>query len=446
MRTRLITWTTTVAISFGSLVLTSATMSEAHASNGMALSGYGPVAMSMGGAAVAYDNGNYGAINNPATLGLMKQEKRFEAGVNIMHVDAKTWMSGVDPVDSSAEWFAMPTISYMVKNGRWSYGLGVFTQGGMGADYGRNSFLSTDPNSGIPTGLQDEIGVMIGRLIFPVAFEVTDRLTIGASVDAVYARLTMKQLMPRQALVDMMTPGQQTLGTATADPFTAEALGSANYAHFDFDKLDNWGLGGQVGVTFQATEVLSFGASYQFKTHLADLEADASIQAGVGDIYQSIPGTAKIKDYQWPATLKIGAAYRATDRLLLVADIKHYQWSDVLDTFKIEFKPDEGGYVNVDMYQKWEDQTVYSIGGEYTLNPRVKLRAGFNYGADPVPEKYLQHLAEAITEKHLMLGAGIKVGESGLLDLAYVHAFENTETNTNPLVGLTGSMNQDSFN
>jgi long-chain fatty acid transport protein len=340
----------------------------------------------------------------------------------------------------------MPSVSYVVKNGHWSYGLGVFSQGGMGADYGRSSFLSMDPNSGIATGLPDESAVMIGRLIFPVAFEATDRLSIGASIDAVYGRFTMKQLMPRQALEDMMTPGRQTLGVATADPVTAEGLGSANYAHFDLDNLDNWGFGGQVGLTFKATEALTFGASYQFETHMGDLEADGYIHAGVGDNYQSIPGRAKIKDFQWPATLKLGAAFRATDRLLLVADIKRYNWSDVLDSIKIRFTPDEGGYVNVDMYQKWDDQTVYSIGGEYTLNPRVKLRAGFNYGADPVPEEFLQHLGEAITEKHLMLGAGFKVGQSGQLDLAYTHTFENTETNTHPLVGLTSSMSQDSFN
>ena len=43
----------------------------ASATNGMALSGYGPVAAGLGGASQAYYNGNFGAINNPATLTLM---------------------------------------------------------------------------------------------------------------------------------------------------------------------------------------------------------------------------------------------------------------------------------------------------------------------------------------------------------------------------------------
>lgn len=55
-------------------------------------------------------------------------------------------------------------------------------------------------------------------------------------------------------------------------------------------------------------------------------------------------------------------------------------------------------------------------------------------------------LGEAITEKPPLLDAGIKVGESGQLDLAYVHVFENTECNNNPLVGLTSSLSQNPFN
>ncbi len=420
--------------------------SSTHATNGMALSGYGPISMSLGGAATAYDNGNFGAINNPATLALMEEGRRVEIGANLMNVAAGARIPGGPEADSSASWFLMPSLSYMVKTEDWAYGVGLFTQGGMGMDYGNNSFLSIDPNSAQPTGLPDESEVMVGRLILPVAFNATDRLTLGGSLDVVYASLTMKQLLPQQALIDMLTPGQQTLGVAGVDPQTAEGLANANYAHFDLEKLDNWGFGGQIGLTFRATDALTLGASYQFETSMGDLEGDGRIKAGVGSMYQTISGKARIKDAQWPATIKLGAAWQASQRLLLVADIKRYNWSDVLESLKIRFTPDSGGFVNVDMYQKWKDQTVYSIGAEYVLNPKVKLRGGFNYGANPIPDKYLQHLGGAITEKHLMLGAGIKLGKSGQLDLAYAHTFENTATNSNPLVGLSSSLSQNSFN
>ncbi|AHF05107.1 membrane protein involved in aromatic hydrocarbon degradation [Marichromatium purpuratum 984] len=418
---------------------------EAMATNGMALSGYGAISMGLGGASQAYDTGNYGAINNAATLSLMEEGHRFEIGASLMHIDATTRMSGMPELDSDADWFLMPNLSYVTKQGRWSYGIGAFSQGGMGADYGKDSYLSIDPNSGQPTGLRDHSEVMVGRLILPLAFQATDRLSVGASLDLVYGRMTMQQAMPSQALVDMMTPGQQTLGTARVDPNTAAGLGSANYAHFDFSKLDNWGLGGQIGLTYRATDRLVLGTSYQFETHMGDLDGDGSIQAGVGSNYSTLSGDVKIKDFQWPATFKAGLAFQASDKLLLVADIKHYAWSEVMDALRIRFRPDSGGYVDVDMTQDWDDQWVYSIGMQYSVNDALQLRAGFNYAADPVPEEYLQHLGEAITESHLMLGLGYRISPHQRVDVAYTHAFENEETNTNPLVGLTSSLAQDTL-
>jgi len=422
------------------------------ATNGMALSGYGPVAASLGGASQAYYNGNFGAVNNPATLSLMDAGGRLEVGANVMHVNAQTWDSGERPVSSTAEWFVMPNISYMAKDGNWSYGIGGFSQGGLGADYGTREFLSRTPLTRAPTGLRDKSQLMIGRLIVPMAVQVSDRLSLGGSVDLVYGRLTVEQSMPIWAMLDMMLPPLRTLGVARLHRLSPRtfgrmlATGLPSYGHMDFQNLDSWGYGGQVGLTFKASDTLTLGASYQLETRLADLEGDAGMQLGSGILHTSIPGKARIDDFQWPATLKIGVAYRASDQLLLVADVKRYYWSDVLDTFKVRYAVDGGGQIDVDMNQKWKDQTVYSIGGEYTFNPDLKLRAGFNYGKNPIPSAYLQHLGEAIAEYHLMLGAGWKVADAGELDLAYTHTFKNTETNSSPLVGLSSSLSQDSLN
>ncbi len=422
------------------------------ATNGMALSGYGPVATSLGGASQAYYNGNFGAINNPATLSLTDAGGRLEVGANVMHVNAQTWDTGKRPVSSTAEWFVMPNVSYIRNDGNWSYGIGGFSQGGLGADYGTGTFLSRTPLTGVPTGLRDKSQLMIGRLIFPVAVQASDRLSLGASVDLVYGSLTVEQSMPIWAMMDMMLPPLRTLGVATLrhlSPVTIGRMlgtGLPSYGHMDFQNLNNWGYGGQVGLTFKASDTLTLGASYQLETRLGDLKGDAGMQLGSGVLHTSIPGEARIEDFQWPATLKLGVAYRASDDLLLVADIKRYYWSDVLDTFKVRYAVDAGGHIDVDMYQKWKDQTVFSIGGEYTLNPNVKVRAGFNYGKNPIPSSYLQHLGEAITEYHLMLGAGCKLGEGGDLDLAYTHSFKSSETNSSPLVGLTSSLSQDSLN
>src|SRR5512140_232960 len=113
----------------------------AHATNGMNLEGYGPVAAAMGGASMAYDNGTAAVMNNPATLGLMKEGGRFDAALGMLAPSVNSRVPGAS-VDSSATAFYMPAVGYARKSGQWTYGAGVFSQGGMGTEYAANSFMA----------------------------------------------------------------------------------------------------------------------------------------------------------------------------------------------------------------------------------------------------------------------------------------------------------------
>ena len=64
----------------------------AHATNGMNLEGYGPIATGMGGASMAYDNGTAAMMNNPATLSLMDSNARLDVAFGTLgpNITAKT--------------------------------------------------------------------------------------------------------------------------------------------------------------------------------------------------------------------------------------------------------------------------------------------------------------------------------------------------------------------
>jgi len=76
----------------------------------------------------------------------------------------------------------------------------------------------------------------------------------------------------------------------------------------------------------------------------------------------------------------------------------------------------------------WEDQWVYAIGVEYAFNEMNTLRAGYNYGKNPVPDANLNPLFPAIVEQHVTLGYGLNLGQ-WTVNLAYEHGFENTQVN-----------------
>ena len=61
-----------------------------YATNGMNLDAYGAVAGGMGGASLAYDNGNAAMMNNPATLGLRSEGSRIGLGLTALLPDIKT--------------------------------------------------------------------------------------------------------------------------------------------------------------------------------------------------------------------------------------------------------------------------------------------------------------------------------------------------------------------
>ncbi|MDP2056315.1 MAG: hypothetical protein Q8K35_00975, partial [Thiobacillus sp.] len=144
--------------------------SLAMATNGMIMEGYGPIAAGMGGASMAYDNGSAALANNPATLGLMADGSRLDVMLGFVGPDVTTPMG-----TSRADAFYMPAIGYVKKQGKLAYGAGIYGQGGMGTEYANG----------------DMAQVSVGRVIFPLAYAVTERFNVGGSVDIVWAGMDL---------------------------------------------------------------------------------------------------------------------------------------------------------------------------------------------------------------------------------------------------------------
>lgn len=96
----------------------------------------------------------------------------------------------------------------------------------------------------------------------------------------------------------------------------------------------------------------------------------------------------------------------------------------------------------------WEDQWVFALGAQYEINDSWTVRAGYNYGQNPVPDDTLNPLFPAIVEHHITAGFTYTYHDWDF-DFAFVHAFNNDQTNdgapspTNPFAGTEVSMYQD---
>jgi long-chain fatty acid transport protein len=449
---------------------------EAEATNGMNLEGYGPIATGMGGASFAYLNGTAAMMNNPATLSLIPNGIMLDLAFGSLGPDVSaivTTPMGSMTAESEATAFYMPAFGLFVRKENYGFGIGVFSQGGMGTEYGADSWLA-DPSMGANTaltgGLVNRSEVGVGRVIAPFTYDIDEQWSVGASFDFVWAGMDLQMALSEAQFQNLANPMAQTIGTASGtlvdgfgqfyEPFGGSGIATLYHAYFDFSNENSltgeargYGVAGKVGVVFKANEKVTLGATFHSPTFLGDLETEnaelsmavnADPGAFVGsptgtysDMNLPLTGTVTVKDFEWPWVIGGGVAVEPTEQILLALDVKYIAWSSVMEDFTMTFTADDsaenGGFAGLSMdavlFQEWENQIVLSLGGAYRPIEPLTLRGGFNYGKNPVPDGFLNALFPAIVETHITFGAGYDFDEKMGLNGSFVYGFDKSQEN-----------------
>jgi long-chain fatty acid transport protein len=416
-------------------------------------------------------------INNPATLGLMKSgTSRLDVAIGGLHPDVVTKMAGMPDANSGGDAYYMPAMGYIRKDGKLTWGAGMMAQGGMGTEYGKTSFLSNFQSAGFllsgglggsqgASGMENRTELGIGRLMFPLSYEVADNLLIGGSIDYLWGGLDLQMVMSGAMFAQFTGFGgaaASPLGFANGTMVAAiggflngnanPADDDVNWAQFNFSegtnkmkqKLKTNGWAGNLGFVWKAAPNLTLGGVYHAKTSLKDMSGNGSMVMSVvsdgNPMQMSVAGKLKVINFQWPETFGLGIAYQANDRLLLVADYKHINWSDSMKDFKMQFTAEGNGgmlaglngtVMNATLYQNWKDQNVFMIGGAYKFSPALTLRAGLNLANNPVPNSYMNPLFPATIKNHVTFGFGYAFSPVSSIDFSLTHAPKVTVTNGN---------------
>ena len=390
----------------------------AAATNGMNLEAYGAKAGGMGGASFGYDNGNSALMNNPATLGLRAEGSNLGLGWTLLSPKVNTSMNhpmaGPMNAKSGGDAYHMPSLSFIRKTGQLTYGVGMLAQGGMGTEYGSNSFLSN--GTGLP--MRSEVG--FGRLMLPLAYNVNEALTVAGQVDYVWASMDVQMLMP---------DGSGHVSFSNSSDFTGRTKGNG------------WAY--KLGAHYKVSDTLSIGGAYHSKTDISDLEGSGTFTMFPNAMFPQggqIPTQFKVVDFQWPETFGAGVAWQATPRFMLAADVKRLQWSSSMKTFRLAM--DMGmGFQEGAIPQNWKNQTVFMLGGQYMLTPNVAVRAGINHGKNPVPDNTLNPLFPATVETHYTFGLGWSSGGGHSVAGSVAIAPKVTRTNPNMFgPGMAGTV------
>jgi long-chain fatty acid transport protein len=338
----------------------------ALATNGYFSHGVGMKAKGMGGAGIALAQDAMAGGNNPAGFAFI--ERRVELGVDWFSPDRGAAIIGNGMFGEDVAFDGNDTPSFFIPEFgiAWpmsealALGLSVYGNGGMNTSYTSPIGLFGTTNAGIN---------LSQLFIAPtLAYEFAAGNAIGITFNYAWQSFEatgIENFMGMSSDMDHVTNNDASTST---------------------------GMGFRVGYMGQFSEALSVGAAYQGKTNMSEFEEYAGLFAEKGD-------------FDIPSSYTAGFAFK-TCMATLAFDYAHINYSEVAaianpaNSDMIPMGEDEGPGFG------WEDMDVFKLGVIYAAREDLDLRAGFNYGAQPIPagETLFNVLAPGVVESHYTFG------------------------------------------
>jgi long-chain fatty acid transport protein len=333
--------------------------SQALATNGMRMIGFGPVQNAMGGVSAAVGLDAASVLSNPATMSLQQGRVDFGATWFQPEVDYRAvGAASGNRIDSDRGPSPVPALGLVVPAGeKFRFGLGAYGVAGMGVDFQQDLLGSVT---------QSSYSQM--RFTPGVSYQVNELLAVGVTANLMYAQMEFSAVTT--------PPGGPMSPPAQSSHMAASAFGG----------------GATLGVIVSPREDLRFGAAYETRSWFQDFEFHR-------------PGGHDTLDFDQPQSALVGLAYSPWKPLLLAADVQWIRWSETNGTGQPRFDAESAA---LPWNLNWDDQVVYKLGVQYTLPRMVMLRAGYNYGKSPVdPGRSFENVAfPAIAEHHVTVGIG----------------------------------------
>lgn len=444
-----------------------------YAQSGTRLVGFDAKSLGRGGTSIGVFDGGELMMTNPAGLSFVNQSM-----LNVdfsMMFPALHFQNKLNNVDGDKNIFPLPSASYVnsCQESNFTWGVGFFTAGGMGADYKLNHAL-------YGTWKQEyhsKLASMQGGL--SAAYKFNEHFSFGASVHLVYSMLefSMPFAMNPLAMQGLAMPGM-TFGQIFAAP---NSMGGFGYdevvAAAKMSDLSGIGFNAKVGFAYKPNDKFSFGASFTLPTNITYSGGKASMdmtqqlndafakavmgamsqgmtqaaaqayvmgmftQLGV-DMSKGVAATYDLDvDLTFPGSLGIGASYKVTDCFVLAADVEYLLWKYAFNGMTLKLtngsnsnvnKMLGGTAMNIEFPMNWENSVMLKVGGEYLATKDLTLRLGYTYNSNPVPEATVFPIFPAIVENHVMAGLSYKVSAPLTINAAFEMALNNSLKASSP--------------
>ncbi|HHE9514763.1 TPA: porin [Haemophilus influenzae 10810] len=281
---------------------------------------------------------------------------------------------------------------------------------GMNVNFGLKSEYDDSYDAGIFGGKTDLSAI---NLNLSGAYRVTEGLSLGLGVNAVYAKAQVER--NAGTIADSVQDGQvKTALTVLAKPFKEldKHLSSKDKSVVSLQDRAAWGFGWNAGVMYQFNEANRIGLAYHSKVDIDFTDRTAtSLEAGVIGAGKKGNLTFTLPDY-----LELSGFHQLTDKLAVHYSYKYTHWSR-LTKLNASF---ENGKKAFDKELQYSNNSRVALGASYNLYEKLTLRAGIAY--DQAASRHQRSAAIPDTDRTwYSLGATYKFTPNLSVDLGYAY-------------------------
>ena len=395
---------------------------EAGWAQGHLMHGVGPVNSSMGGAGVALPNESLGALAfNPALIAEVQGNQMsfatefFKDGLRVASRLGR--LSGT--TDPTRQLATSPAFGWMLRkpDGKLALGFGLLGIGGFRTDYPQDSanVLLLPPPDGFGRIYTD---YAVAKIPVAFAYQITPKLSAGGSLNVYQAVLSILPLPVAEP--DLSASGNTYLPSAAAG-------------------VARFGIGGQFGFVFKASDIVSVGASVNTYQKFRKFEWNSTVANPELPSY----GTHRELTFRLdgPPSITFGAGLKPNPKTMVAIDGQWTKFDDV-EGF--------GGPGGVDTVKRsligigWRNVWSFKAGVQYQATDKLAVRGGYNHSQTPIRSEFTETSmgTPATFQKHFTAGVGMQVFPKVGADIGFY--FVPREHVRGPVISLASGVVPDS--
>ena len=256
-----------------------------------------------------------------------------------------------------------------------------------------------------------------------ISWAINEKISVGAGLMLGWATVDLNKGLISASSLDKVIRATNLTNPGMDIP----ECGDVTPASVNLNGKTSISAGVNVGVMYNATEDLSFGASFRSQMNMKVKSGEATVRynsAFAENQLGEVLGSIHHENFraQMPAAwvLGLGASYKGIDRLTLALDARLTGWH-AYQSLDVEFLPESLQDMNQYIPKRYKNSWCFSAGAQYAVTQRLDARLGLMIDTTPVRSDYYNPETPGMTKIEPTIGLSFRPIPRLSIDLGFMY-------------------------